>query len=216
MRTYTITLSIVVHAIAVCAAFMAPLLATDELPSPRTTTEFIQVVQLPEPSPPPAPHASTRANAVLPPKDAAPREAPIGIAPESPIDLPDERVANTNGVIGFGGTFALADEAPPPSPPPSPSPIRRVGGSIRPPEKVFDVAPVYPPIALAARKDGIVILETVIAEDGSVRDARVLRSVPLLDAAALEAVRRWRFTPTLLNGQPVAVVMTVTVAFQLR
>ena len=216
MRTCTITLSIVVHAIAVCAALIAPLLATDELPSPRTATEFIQVVQLPEPSPPPAPRASTRTNAAPPPTDAAPLEAPIGIAPESPIELPDDRIANDNGVVAFGDTLALDDAAPPPSPPPSPPSILRVGGSIRPPQKVFDVAPVYPPIALAARKEGVVILEAVIAEDGSVSDARVLRSVPLLDAAALEAVRQWRFTPTLLNGQPVAVVMTVTVAFQLR
>jgi len=49
-----------------------------------------------------------------------------------------------------------------------------------------------------------------------VRDVRVLRSRPLLDAAAIDAVRQWRFTPTLLNGQPVPVVMTVTVAFKLR
>ena len=48
------------------------------------------------------------------------------------------------------------------------------------------------------------------------REARVLRSVPLLDAAALEAVQQWRFTPTLLNGEPVPVVMTVTVVFTLR
>jgi protein TonB len=64
--------------------------------------------------------------------------------------------------------------------------------------------------------EGLVILEAVIAEDGSVRDIRVLRSVQLLDAAAVEAVREWRFTPTLLNGQPVPVVMTITVAFTLR
>jgi protein TonB len=82
--------------------------------------------------------------------------------------------------------------------------------------KVADVAPAYPPIARAARVEGIVILEAVIGEDGAVRDVRVLRSIPLLDAAATEAVRQWRFTPTLLNGQPVPVVMTVTVAFRLR
>jgi protein TonB len=81
---------------------------------------------------------------------------------------------------------------------------------------VVDVAPVYPPLARAARVEGIVILEAVIDEDGSVRDVRVLRSVQLLDAAASEAVRQWRFTPTLLNGQPVPVVMTITVAFKLR
>ena len=78
------------------------------------------------------------------------------------------------------------------------------------------MAPVYPAIARAAHLEGVVILEAVIREDGRVRDVRVLRSIPLLDAAAVEAVRQWRFTPTLLNGEPVPVVMTITVAFRLR
>jgi protein TonB len=61
-----------------------------------------------------------------------------------------------------------------------------------------------------------VILEAVIGEDGRVRDVRVLRSIPLLDTAAIEAVRQWVFSPTSLNGEPVPVVMTVTVAFELK
>jgi protein TonB len=62
----------------------------------------------------------------------------------------------------------------------------------------------------------MVILEAVIAEDGSVRDVKVLRSALLFDQAAIDAVRQWRFTPTLLSGQPVPVVMTVTVDFKLN
>ena len=62
----------------------------------------------------------------------------------------------------------------------------------------------------------MVILDALIAEDGSVRDVKVLRSVPLLETAAVEAVRQWRFTPTLLNGLPVQVIMTVTVTFNLN
>ena len=60
------------------------------------------------------------------------------------------------------------------------------------------------------------IIEAVIGVDGRVQDARVLRSAPLLDEAALAAVRQWLYTPTRLNGQPVSVVMTVTVRFQLQ
>jgi protein TonB len=67
-----------------------------------------------------------------------------------------------------------------------------------------------------SRVEGTVILEAVIGVDGTVQDVRVLRSIPLLDASAIEAVHQWRFTPTLLNGEPVAVVMTVTVTFSLR
>jgi len=61
-----------------------------------------------------------------------------------------------------------------------------------------------------------VILEAVIDERGRVSDTRVLRSVRLLDDAATAAVKRWVYSSTLLNGQPVAVVMTVTVQFRLE
>jgi protein TonB len=81
---------------------------------------------------------------------------------------------------------------------------------------MHDVAPVYPPIAQAAGITGVVIIEAVIAQDGSVQEARVLRSAPLLDQAALAAVRQWVYRPTLLNGVPVSVIMTVTVRFELR
>jgi periplasmic protein TonB len=86
---------------------------------------------------------------------------------------------------------------------------------IREPRKVVDVAAVYPEIARAARVEGLVILEATIDERGLVTDARVLRSVPLLDAAALAALKQWRYTPTLLNGTPVRVLMTVTFRFSL-
>lgn len=91
----------------------------------------------------------------------------------------------------------------------------RVGGKIKAPAKVRDVRPMYPPVAQAARISGMVILELRVNQDGFVSDARVLRSIPLLDQAAVDAVMQWRFTPTLLNGQPVPVIMTVTVNFAL-
>jgi protein TonB len=90
-----------------------------------------------------------------------------------------------------------------------------VGGAIKPPVKTRDVSPIYPSIAQSARVQGVVIIEATIGPDGTVQNARVLRSIPLLDNAALEAVRQWVFTPTLLNGSPVPVIMTVTVNFQL-
>jgi len=91
----------------------------------------------------------------------------------------------------------------------------RVGGDIKEPRRITSVAPVYPPIAQQAGVQGIVIIEAIIGTDGAVESARVLRPVPLLDQAALDAVTQWRYTPTLLNGQPVKVVMTVTVSFNL-
>jgi TonB family protein len=91
----------------------------------------------------------------------------------------------------------------------------RVGGDIKEPKKIKHVAPVYPDLAQASKVQGVVILEVLVDQNGAVADARVLRSVALLDQAAVDAVMQWRFTPTLLNGNPVSVVMTVTVNFTL-
>jgi protein TonB len=214
MRTYTIALSIVAHVIAACAMIIVPLVATDELPAPRTATEFIHVIAPLEPPTPPPPRASTRPAVESPRTDVAPLAVPDGIQPESLIEPSHDATPVESGVVGFGNSDSvIADPVPPPPPPPSPVPV---GGHIRPPQKITDVPPVYPAIARAARVEGIVILEVVIGADGSVRDPRVLRSIPLLDAAAVEAVRQWRFTPTLLNGEPVPVVMTITVSFRLN
>lgn len=92
----------------------------------------------------------------------------------------------------------------------------RVGGNIHAPAKLKHIAPVYPPIARQSNVTGIVILEVRIGTDGHVEEARVLRSIPLLDQAALDAVTQWEFTPTLMNGQAVPVIMTVTVNFAME
>ena len=92
----------------------------------------------------------------------------------------------------------------------------RVGGEIKEPRKVRDVRPVYPQGAMADKVQGLVIIEALIGIDGSVEQLRVLRSVPALDHAAAQAVSQWQFTPTLLNGMPVPVIMTVTVNFTLH
>jgi len=89
----------------------------------------------------------------------------------------------------------------------------RVGGRIKAPTKIKDVKPVYPAIAQSARVAGVVTIEATIGFDGKVVDAKVVRSSPLLDQAALDAVRQLEYTPTLLNGVPVSVLVTVTVNF---
>jgi protein TonB len=91
----------------------------------------------------------------------------------------------------------------------------RVGGDISEPKKIKDVKPAYPEIAQNAMVQGIVILEILVDQEGRVAEAKVLRSIPLLDQAAIDAVTQWQYMPTLLNGAPVPVVMTVTVNFSL-
>jgi len=91
----------------------------------------------------------------------------------------------------------------------------RVGPNVPPPAKLVNVTPVYPADAQAARIQGVVIIEATIGTDGKVSNARVLKSVPLLDEPALAAVKQWEYEPTRLNGVPVPVIMTVTVNFTL-
>jgi TonB family protein len=92
----------------------------------------------------------------------------------------------------------------------------RVGGAIRPPKKVVHVNPEYPQDARDGKITGVVILEVVIGEDGSVIATKIMRSIPALDQAAIDAVNQWKFEPTLLNGEPVEVEMTVTINFTLQ
>ena len=92
----------------------------------------------------------------------------------------------------------------------------RVGGAVKPPTKRVDVKPVYPDDARAAGIEGVVVLDIVIGQDGSVIDARVLRSIPELDQAAVDAVLQWGYEPTLLDGEPVEVEMNVVINFSLQ
>jgi protein TonB len=220
MRARTLGVSLLVHAAAVAAILIAPLLAAPErLALPPAALVLVRPVPVPVPEvTPPAP-------APVPPPDVpttatpatvvpAPIVEPTSIAP--PLFAPeraDTRIPIVFGLIPGAGSEPQAPPGPPASGTGDPLPV---GGDIERPQKIADAKPVYPPIARAAGIDGIVIVEAIIDETGAVRDARVLRSVPLLDQAALDAVRQWRFTPSTLNGVPVAVVMTVTVRFELR
>ncbi len=91
----------------------------------------------------------------------------------------------------------------------------RVGGEVREPIKVKHVNPVYPILASQSRLQGVVILECVVSAEGRVTKVDVLRGIPILTEAAVEAVRQWVYRPTLLNGVPTPVIMTVTVTFNL-
>ena len=111
----------------------------------------------------------------------------------------------------LSGPYAFAGAAFPQEPP---QPVR-VGGPISAPRKTKDVKPRYPADAQSAGVQGVVIIEATIGPTGTVQEAKILRSIPMLDEAALDAVRQWEFTPTLVNTVPTPVMMTVTVNFTL-
>jgi TonB family protein len=92
--------------------------------------------------------------------------------------------------------------------------IYTIGGTVTPPHRLGN--PRYPEQALAAQISGVVAVEVVLNESGTITDARVVRSIPLLDEAALQAVREWRYEPTIVDGKAVPVRMTLTVNFTVR
>lgn len=98
---------------------------------------------------------------------------------------------------------------------PAPSAPYRAGGRVQPPSVVSAAKPVYPPLAVKSRIQGVVRLEAVIAKDGRITSLRAVSGHPMLVPAALEAVRHWRYEPTLLNGQPVEVALAIDVNFTL-
>jgi len=123
------------------------------------------------------------------------------------------------GIVG-----GLPGDVPPPPPPPAPlaapepprAPIRVGGGDLQAPALLYRAEPVYPDLAVRSRVEGVVILEATVDREGRIEEVRVLRSLPLLDRAALDAVRQWRYSPLLLNGKPERFVLTVVVSFRLN
>lgn len=223
-RGYSLPLSIVVHTAIIALLIIVPLIATDtsRLPLPQTFMAFISASAKPPvpPAAPPRAPSTARPTAAID-ANAAPIAAPLTIAPEPDVQ-PARALA---GAVEGGGTIvgvvpggAIVDVAPPPRPVPQPVPQAplRLGGQIREPAKVKDAPPVYPAIARAARVEGMVIIEATISATGRVQDARVMRSIPMLDAAALEAVRQWEYAPTLLNGVATPVIITITINFRLQ
>ena len=222
----TIVVSLAAHAVVVLAVVVVPLFAQIRLPSPaRPISAYVMAAayeDVPLPAPPGRASADPSSLRTLvlrwltsPRPRLSKRPQTIGSGTHRPC-----RRAVCRRVEFPGRTSSRAMPAclhrrhwPSRRPLPRPSHPLRVGGDIRAPRKLQHVAPVYPPIAAQARVSGTVILEATISPTGEVVDVRVLRSVPLLDAAAVAAVRQWRYDAPRLNGTPVAVLLTVTVQF---
>jgi protein TonB len=222
-RPSVLLVSICIHALVLAVFATAPWWSPiTNWPMPREVMAFSgpQLARLQDIELPPATHArppASPASSTVAVPELAPVVASTGIAPETEregnLGRPGASFVETPGpgvVEGLGVPIA----PPPPVQPRSQEP-QQVGGSIRPPAKIVDVAPQYPALARASRVQGVVILQATIDSRGNVEAATVLRSIPLLDQAALDAVRQWKFTPTLLNGMAVPVIMTVTVNFEL-
>jgi periplasmic protein TonB len=218
----SVPISIALHLVAVFLCLMIPLTANMILPDPASDLpEYMRVAPMPPPPPvvlarsPAVPARTAPADPDVPPTVAGDRIGPE-TAPAS--DLPD--VGGIPSIGGVPGGLGVVVGAPPvpvllPDPPRQSGPVRVADLPVTP-RKIADARPVYPEIARAAKKEGTVILEAVLDPTGRVTQVRVIQSVPLLDQAAIDAVQRWRYTPSLLGGHPVSVLMTITVRFTLQ
>jgi protein TonB len=216
--------SIVVHVIVIGAVLLWSVVANGILPSPRGGVLAFHELSLVKIADVPAPRVTRPAASNQPTvsPDAAPLTEPQAIVQETGRENVHEPSSSARSdvppEVGVDCHCTIPGEvAPPPTPPPStPAKPVRLHSGMREPQKIVDVKPIYPPLAQAAHREGLVILEAVIDAKGVVESVRVLKGVQMLDDAAVAAVRQWRFTPALLNGEPVPVVMTVTVNFKLN
>jgi protein TonB len=219
-RRFTVVTSIAIHAGVVVLVVVLPLIGAVSMPAAMNRIDaFVAPPELPPMPVAQPPSAPRSAPAVNP--DAAPIHVPATITdevstpvrgvPEVPGALPIGPGVGPASVPGGAGEVSIAQPPPPEKPA-----IVRAGGKVAFPKRIIYAEPVYPPIAQSARVEGTVILEATINESGDVVNIRVLRSIPLLDAAAKEAVAKWRYSPTTLNGERVPVLVTVTVTFSLR
>ncbi|MEM1176749.1 MAG: energy transducer TonB [Acidobacteriota bacterium] len=160
-----------------------------------------------------------------PPPDPPPRNklrqkvTSIPVPDQDPDDDPYIVDLAPDVVLEIDDTYLDLPVAPPPPKPVAAAPTEpiRVGGRLAAPERTFYVQPRYPAPAKRARIEGTVVLEATIDTDGQVVDLKVVAGRPLgLSEAALDAVARWRFEPSVLNGQPVPVLYRVEVSFTLR
>jgi len=216
--------SLALHGVAVVAVVVLPLLYDERLPETATEVRafFAKPLDLAAPSPPPPPPppaARALARSPIRPLSSnfvAPVAIPTEIVPEEGLDLGVEGGApgGVEGGVPGGVVGGIVGGLPEAAPPPPARPLR-AGVDVREPRRVKSVAPVYPPLAVQSRVQGVVILECRIDARGRVESVNVLRGNVLLNDAAVEAVRQWVYTPTLVNGVPVPVLMTVTVTFEL-
>jgi protein TonB len=226
-KPWTVVVSMILQVFFLVILILIPLIYTEALP--RAMMSSILLAPPPPPPPPPPPavvqvkiRPTVRlmdAGKLVAPK-AIPTQVNIIKEEELPPDAGMQGIAggvpggiaggSMGGVLGgvIGGTKA----------PPPPKMIAKrvmVGGNVQAARLVNKVQPFYPPLARQTRISGTVKLHAIIGKDGSVQQLVMVSGHPLLVQSALDAVRQWRYQPTLLNGEPVEVDTEIDVIFSL-
>lgn len=223
---WTVWVSTVVQALILGILILIPLIYTEALPKAMLTTFLVAPPPPPPPPPPPAAvvHVKPMVHLIQQNKLMAPTVIPKKVniikEEETPPDVGGVEGGVAGGIAGgsaggvLGGIIGGAPGNLPPPPKPNVGRIK-VGGQVQQANLIRQVMPVYPPIARTAHISGTVILHAIIAKDGSIQELQYISGPPLLMRAAMDAVREWRYRPTLLNGEPVEVDTTISVVFTL-
>jgi len=233
-RTWATLLSFFLEAILLGVLVLIPLWFTDVLPKQQLLT-FLEAPP-PPPPPPPASPAPTAVRVVKVTSDIAngqlrtPGRVPTKVQLIKEDDAPPP-AAISAGVVGgvpggvpggqlggvIGGIISLTSSvaALPSMSKPTPQRVR-ISQGVSKGLLIYRVEPTYPPVARAARIQGVVVLAAIIDKDGNIQNLQVVSGHPMLAPAAIEAVKQWRYKPFLLSGQPLEVETAVTVTFQLR
>lgn len=230
-RPTQVFVSVVFHVIVIAMPILLSLYYTDTI----NLKQFTATLLVAPPPPPPPPPAAAPVVKVVPVKRVfmtagklvAPRYVPEKVAMIKEAPIPDSDLGAVGGVPGGvpGGTMGgviggviggVLSKGIAPVAPAGPKKPVRVGGRIRAPKPVYQPAPTYPVIARQARITGVVVIDCVLDEQGNVEEMKVVSGPPLLYQAAMDAVKRWRYEPTLLNDTPISVQMIVNVTFQLN
>jgi protein TonB len=224
-KPWTMAVSVIVQIILLGLLILIPLIYTQALP--KAMLNMIMTAPTP---PAAAPPALAQPRTTRPPSRtnssifSAPTIIPthVSMTPEA-APAPDIEANSAIGVQGgvpngsstgvIGSILGETGAAPPP-PAAAPTPQRiRAGGNVQAAKLISQPMPVYPPLARQARIQGNVVLHAIISKDGRVEQLSVISGHPLLIQAAFDAVRQWRYQPTLLNNEPVEVDTTITVTF---
>ncbi len=222
-KPFTVFISMVVQVLLLIILILIPLIYTEALPKTMMATMLTAPPPPPPPPPPPAVaqvvHVKPQAHLMDAGKLMAPKVIPKDIKIIKEDAEPD--MGGGMGVAGGvpGGTMGgvlggiIGGMAPPAKPRPT-GPVK-IGGNVIAARIMNRINPVYPPLARQTRINGTVRLHAIISKDGSIQQLEVLSGHPLLQQSALDAVRQWRYQPTLLNGEPVEVDTTIDVIFSL-
>ncbi len=223
----TIILSLLIQIAVMCLLMLIPLIYSESLPSAQ-----LKSVLVAPPAPPPVPMARVvhvkrnsriTVNRFVVPRLLAPTTIPRQVNHIEDASPALELTGSTNEGNGPGELVSNVIGPTPSNVPPlaapkskGPSGPLRVGGRVAQANLIERVQPVYPTLAKSARIQGSVEFTATISKEGAIENVQLLRGHPLLVNAAREAVSKWRYRPTLLNGQPVEVITDIVVNFTLN